>query len=94
MHIQNATLAGGVAVGAVADMVIHPFGAMIIGLIAGLLSTLGFQYLTPCLNHHLVHDTCKIHLNLQRWNATLILGAKFGRIRVILSTSEIKKIFI
>jgi ammonium transporter Rh len=59
VHIQNATLAGGVAVGAVADMPIQPFGAMIIGSFAGVISTLGFQYLTPMLNHGILHDTCK-----------------------------------
>lgn len=59
VHIQNATLAGGVAVGAVADMQIEPFGAMIIGTIAGIISTLGFQFLTPTLNETIVHDTCR-----------------------------------
>ena len=61
VHIQNATLAGGVAVGAVADMAIEPFGAMIIGTVAGILSTLGFQYLTPKLNESVVHDTCGVN---------------------------------
>lgn len=46
MHIQNATLAGGVAVGTCADMNIGPFGAMLIGLVAGVISTLGFKYLS------------------------------------------------
>ena len=59
VHIQNATLAGGVAVGAVADMAILPVGAMIIGSLAGLISTLGFQYLTPVLNKYFLHDTCR-----------------------------------
>uniref|UniRef100_A0A3B4B9S8 Ammonium transporter Rh type A n=1 Tax=Periophthalmus magnuspinnatus TaxID=409849 RepID=A0A3B4B9S8_9GOBI len=46
VHIQNATLAGGVAVGTCADMNIGPFGAMLIGFIAGIISTLGFKFLT------------------------------------------------
>lgn len=61
VHIQNATLAGGVAVGAVADMAIEPYGAMIIGTIAGVISTLGFQFLTPRLNESFVHDTCGVN---------------------------------
>jgi ammonium transporter Rh len=40
--IQNATLAGGVAIGSTAH-VVGPFGAMVIGLIAGVVSTVGFM---------------------------------------------------
>merc|ERR1712113_63551 len=39
--IQNATLAGGVSIGATANLV-GPFGALVIGGCAGLLSTIGF----------------------------------------------------
>ena len=46
VHVQNATLAGGVAVGAAANLNIHPWGAMLVGTIAGIISTLGFQYLS------------------------------------------------
>jgi ammonium transporter Rh len=61
VHVQNATLAGGVAVGAVADMPIQPFGALLIGSVAGIISTLGYEYLTPKLNEFLVHDTCGVN---------------------------------
>ncbi|XP_031600599.2 ammonium transporter Rh type A [Oreochromis aureus] len=62
VHIQNATLAGGVAVGTCADMSIGPFGAMLIGLIAGIISTVGFKYLSPILASNLgIQDTCGVH---------------------------------
>ncbi|KAM3930523.1 ammonium transporter Rh type A [Leptodactylus fuscus] len=62
VHIQNATLAGGVAVGTCADMNIGPFGAMIIGFVAGIISTLGFKFLTPIVASKLrVQDTCGVH---------------------------------
>uniref|UniRef100_A0A8C6DCM7 Ammonium transporter Rh type A n=1 Tax=Moschus moschiferus TaxID=68415 RepID=A0A8C6DCM7_MOSMO len=48
VHIQNATLAGGVAVGTCADMEIPPYYAMIIGSIAGVVSVIGFKFLTDC----------------------------------------------
>ena len=43
-HIQNATLAGGVAVGSVANMVIQPWGAVLIGFLAGFTSVIGYYY--------------------------------------------------
>eukprot|EP00735_Rhodelphis_limneticus_P008986 TRINITY_DN2445_c0_g1::TRINITY_DN2445_c0_g1_i1::g.9004::m.9004 TRINITY_DN2445_c0_g1::TRINITY_DN2445_c0_g1_i1::g.9004 ORF type:complete len:535 (+),score=133.21,sp/Q8JI14/RHCL2_DANRE/43.84/5e-119,Ammonium_transp/PF00909.16/6.3e-68,Anoctamin/PF04547.7/0.54,Anoctamin/PF04547.7/2.9e+02 TRINITY_DN2445_c0_g1_i1:43-1605(+) len=62
VDIQNATLAGGVAIGASADMVLHPFGAMIIGSIAGMLSTTGFIFVQPFLEKRIgLHDTCGIN---------------------------------
>lgn len=46
VHVQNSTLAGGVAVGSVCNLMLHPFGAMLAGMGAGLLSVLGYKYLT------------------------------------------------
>jgi len=46
VHIQNATLAGGVAVGACADMVLEPWGAVLIGCISGVVSVLGYSFLS------------------------------------------------
>ncbi|XP_067880484.1 ammonium transporter Rh type A-like isoform X2 [Heterodontus francisci] len=62
VHIQNATLAGGVAAGTSADMMIYPFGSLLIGFIAGIISTVGFKYLTPIFASKLnIHDTCGVH---------------------------------
>jgi ammonium transporter Rh len=60
--ILNATLAGGVAVGAASGITYYPFFGLAIGLIAGAVSTLGFHYLTPFLERKIrLHDTCGIH---------------------------------
>ena len=45
-HIQNATLAGGVAVGAVADLAVQPWAALVIGGLAGIISVAGFDLLS------------------------------------------------
>jgi ammonium transporter Rh len=61
VHIQNATLAGGVAVGTMADMIIEPWAAILIGSIAALLSVVGYRFITPLLSKIGVHDTCGVH---------------------------------
>jgi ammonium transporter Rh len=48
-HLLNASLAGGVVIGATAGLIYHPGGSLAIGLITGIISTLGFQHLTPYL---------------------------------------------
>jgi len=62
VHIQNATLAGGVAVGSSSDLVIGPWSALLIGMIAGIVSVLGYVYLSPWMEEKLgLHDTCGVH---------------------------------
>jgi ammonium transporter Rh len=61
VHVQNATLAGGVAIGAIADMGVQPFAVLIVGSVAGIVSTLGFQYLTDALKGFKLHDTCGVN---------------------------------
>ncbi|KAE8747354.1 hypothetical protein FOCC_FOCC005996 [Frankliniella occidentalis] len=62
VHVQNATLAGGVAMGTAADLMVQPVGALIIGGLAGALSVLGYAFLQPViLNRLKVHDTCGVH---------------------------------
>ncbi|XP_053133189.1 ammonium transporter Rh type B isoform X2 [Hemicordylus capensis] len=87
VHIQNAALAGGVIVGTSAEMMLTPFGALIAGVLAGLVSTLGFQFLTPLLASRLkIQDTCGVH-NLHGMPG--VLGALLGALVAVLATPEI-----
>lgn len=49
VHIQNATLAGGVAMGTAAEFMITPYGALIVGFCCGIISTFGYIYVTVSL---------------------------------------------
>nr|XP_033781397.1 ammonium transporter Rh type B [Geotrypetes seraphini] len=87
VHIQNAALAGGVIVGTSAEMMLTPFGAMIAGFLAGVISTLGFKFLTPRLDSKLkIQDTCGVH-NLHGMPG--VLGAIIGAIVAALATADI-----
>jgi ammonium transporter Rh len=58
--IANAALAGGVAIGATCDFASHP-QAMIIGVIAGTISTIGFAILQDKQQKfHKIIDTCGV----------------------------------
>jgi ammonium transporter Rh len=49
VHIANATLAGGVAMGTSARLVTSPGAAIALGALAGALSVIGYVYLSPFL---------------------------------------------
>lgn len=85
--IQNATLAGGVAVGTSADLLISPWGAITVGSVAAIVSTLGFKFCTPFLCEKLkLHDTCGVH-NLHGLPG--VLGAVVGAIASTFATIEV-----
>lgn len=46
VHIQNATLAGGVAMGTSAEFMITPYGALIVGFLCGIISTFGYLFIS------------------------------------------------
>jgi len=62
VHVQNSTLAGGVAIGASANLMVQPWGALLVGSIAGVLSVCGYALFTPWIRRALsVVDTCGVH---------------------------------
>ncbi|XP_017794123.1 PREDICTED: ammonium transporter Rh type B [Habropoda laboriosa] len=84
VHVQNSTLAGGVAIGTAAGMMCQPVGALVVGALAGLLSVLGYKYLTPLIQKRLrIHDTCGVH-NLHGMPG--VLGGIFGALMAGLAT--------
>ncbi|CAL1674281.1 unnamed protein product [Lasius platythorax] len=84
VHVQNSTLAGGVAIGTAAGMMCEPVGALIIGALSGVISVLGYKYLTPILQRRLqIHDTCGVH-NLHGMPG--VLAALFGALMASLAS--------
>lgn len=87
VHIQNAALAGGVAVGTAGEMMLTPVGSMIVGFLAGIISVLGFKFLSPFMEEKLkIQDTCGVH-NLHGMPG--ILGAIVGAVTAALATKDI-----
>ncbi|XP_030073268.1 RH-like protein isoform X2 [Microcaecilia unicolor] len=81
VHVRNAVLAGGVAVGFSAYLIYSAWIAMTIGFLAGMISTLGFTYIQTCLNSAIqIHDTCGVH-------ATFGLPGLLGGVSYILLIS-------
>lgn len=87
VHIQNAALAGGVAVGTAGEMMLTPFGSMIVGFLAGTISVLGYKYLSPVLESKLkIQDTCGVH-NLHGMPG--VLGAIVGIITAVVASTDV-----
>jgi len=62
--VVNATLAGGSAMGAAANLINYPFCSMIVGFCAGMVATFGFAFLNDCLKKNLkLHDTQGVHFS-------------------------------
>jgi len=86
VSIQNATLAGGVAVGSSSDLVIQPWGAILIGVVAGALSVVGYVYIQPWLEKKIgLDDTCGVH-NLHGMPG--VLGGLAGAISSAMANQE------
>ncbi|XP_055245107.2 RH-like protein ID isoform X4 [Gorilla gorilla gorilla] len=63
-YMHNAVLAGGVAVGTSCHLITSPWLAMVLGLVAGLISSGGAKCLPVCCNRVLgIHDSSVMHYN-------------------------------
>ena len=80
--MQNATLAGGVAVGSVANLRLGPVGAVVVGSCAGMLSVTGYKFITV---RHYILLNCSCHsvesfIRIASLAETLV---KTSRVRII-----------
>ena len=58
---KNISLLGGVSIGAIADILLEPYLAVLLGLAGGLVCTLGFLLLPGLMTRLGMHDTCCVH---------------------------------
>lgn len=85
-HLQNGSLAGGVAIGVVADMAVPPVAALALGSLSAAVCVLGFRFLTPLLGRKLtLHDQCGIH-NLHGLPG--ILGAAASVVAILVASKD------
>ncbi|XP_028594644.2 RH-like protein isoform X1 [Podarcis muralis] len=85
-HIQNATLAGGVAVGSSVSIIRYPWIAMTLGLVAGAGSVLGFAFLQKRLEPALrIHDTCGV---LYTFGLPSLIGGITRIILILIDSQE------
>uniref|UniRef100_A0A8C6UMA4 Rh family C glycoprotein n=1 Tax=Neogobius melanostomus TaxID=47308 RepID=A0A8C6UMA4_9GOBI len=84
VHIQNATLAGGVAMGTSAEFMISPYGSLIMGFSSGIISVFGYLYITKYLK---LQDTCGVH------NLHALLGLLGGFVGAIVAAFASEVVF-
>ncbi|XP_040463724.1 ammonium transporter Rh type B-like [Falco naumanni] len=85
-HLQNGSLAGGVAIGTVADMAMPPVAALALGSLSAVVCILGFRFLTPLLVRKLtLQDQCGIH-NLHGLPG--ILGAAASAMAILAASNN------
>ncbi|DBA03452.1 TPA: hypothetical protein N0F65_002860 [Lagenidium giganteum] len=53
VHLQNSTLAGGVAMGATCELAINPGCAIVVGVVAGVVSVAGYAFILPFLEERI-----------------------------------------
>ncbi|XP_065713671.1 ammonium transporter Rh type B [Patagioenas fasciata] len=86
VQIQDAALASTAVMGMPGEMLVTPFGALVAGFLAGLISLLGFRFLTPVLRSRLkIQDTCGVH-NVHGLPG--ILGTLLGTLLAALATAD------
>ena len=86
VDFQNATLAGGVIVGAVSNLAFPPWAAVVAGSAAGVVATFGYQVLQGLLLDGLnLHDSCGVN-NLHGMPG--ILGGCLSALMAFLATEQ------
>ena len=61
VDVQNATLSGGVALGAICHFTLNISDVLIVGAVSGIASTVGFARLQEYLDKKGLHDTCGVN---------------------------------
>jgi len=83
-EIQSATMAGGVAAGSCVSLLTQPWGAVLIGSLAGTIATVGHVHLSGWLTQRGIHDVMGVHF---RHGLPGFLGGLAGVFAVLAASS-------